>query len=556
MRFRDLLLPGALVLGACSEPTRVLEPPSAADAPPGTLATLQCSVSVRVRTLACRPVDAADGGPRTTLLFGGQGVYVRLTSAETSYNAGTETLHATVTVQNLMGQPIGTTDGVTPDQAGIRVFFHSGPTVTDGNGTVTVADADGIAAYTGANQPYYQYPGILRTEETSGSKDWNFNVPPTVNTFSFVVYLAAAVPDEVALQAIDLDRRTLAVGGYHSCAIDLAGAAWCWGANDDGQLGSAATDSVPRLVGGGHTWLSLTAGRFHTCGITTANQAYCWGDNQTGQLGDGGVADVTTPVPVSGGHAWIQLDAGSAHTCGVTTTRDAYCWGDGAAGQLGDGANDTTNVPVAVSGGRKWASVSAGNAHSCGVSRGGAAFCWGADAAGQLGDGAGDSSSPTPVVVAGDRSWQSVSAGDEHTCGVASTTVGYCWGSDSAGQVGNSVAAGSFTPANVSGGNAWKRITAGRETSCGVTADTGYCWGYNNTGEIGNGTTNPADVPVEVSGAHAWRWIAHGDYHTCGITTDGVGLCWGYNEFGQLGDNSTENRPNPTLVAGGHTWAQ
>lgn len=553
MRFRSFPIPALLALGACSEPTRVVEPQAAADGPPGTLATLQCTASVRARTLACHPADAGEGGPRANLMFGGQGAYVRLTSAETSYSAGTETLHATVTVRNLMGQPIGTTDGVTPDQAGIRVFFHSGPTVTDGSGTVTVASADGVGTFTGADQPYFQYSEILQTEETSGSKDWNFNVPATVNTFSFIVYLSAAVPHEGALQAIDFDRRTLAVGGYHSCAIDTDGAAWCWGSNEDAQL----TDSVPRLVGGGHSWRALTAASFHICGITTSNQAYCWGDNQTGQLGDGGEADAPTPVLVSGGHSWLQLDAGTAHTCGVTTSNDAWCWGDGADGRLGTGTNDSTNVPVAVAGGRKWASISAGNTHSCGVARGGAAYCWGTDAAGQLGDGAGDSSTPTPVLVAGNRSWKSVSAGEEYTCAVASTGEGFCWGSDSAGQAGNGAAAASFTPSLVSGGHSWRRVTAGRETSCGITTgDVGYCWGFNNTGEIGDGSTTYTDAPTPVGGGHAWRWIAHGDYHTCGITTGGAARCWGYNAFGQLGNNTQVNEPNPALVFGGHSWAQ
>ena len=243
-----LHMPGTLLplltLGACTEPTRV-EP--AAEAPAATLATLQCTVSVRVRTLACRPLDApSTGDVRATLLFGGQGAYVRLTSSEVGYDAQTELLHAQVTVQNLMGQPIGTADGSTPDPEGVRVFFHSGPTVTDGTGTVTVANADSSGTFTGSNQPFFRYPGILTTEQTSGPKEWRFSLPPSVNTFSFTVYLAAAVPDEGALQAIDFDPRTLAVGGYHACALTTTGDAYCWGANDDGQLGSAVSDSRAR----------------------------------------------------------------------------------------------------------------------------------------------------------------------------------------------------------------------------------------------------------------------------------------------------------------------
>ncbi|HEX5727013.1 MAG TPA: hypothetical protein VFX98_16170, partial [Longimicrobiaceae bacterium] len=472
---RSALLAAALLpLAACAEHPAVVRPGTP---PVRTLAALDCAADVRAGSLLCRPSAPDAGGARGDLLLGGQGVYVRLAGSAT-YD-GSSLFSADVTLQNLLGQPIGTTDGVTEDPDGIRVFLHSGPSVTGGTGTVEVANEDGTGSFTGANQPYFRYDTLLSTEETSLPREWQFTVPNTVETFVFTVYVSAPVPDEGALAAIDFDPRTLAVGGYHSCALTTTGAAYCWGANDDGQMGSAASDSVPVAVSGGHTWASLTAGRYHTCGVTTGGAAYCWGDNQTGQLGDGGDDDSPTPLPVSGGHAWRQLDAGAGHTCGVTTAGAAYCWGDGTSGQLGAGDSASTDVPVAVDGGRVWASVDAGTDHSCGVSRGGAAFCWGDNGAGELGDGTG-APSPSPVLVDGDHSWKAVSAGEGFSCGVVSTGEALCWGSDSAGQIGNGADPGPLSPDTVAGGHAWSRVTAGRETACGVTtAGSGYCWGFN-----------------------------------------------------------------------------
>jgi alpha-tubulin suppressor-like RCC1 family protein len=538
-------------LAGCSEATRPPEAPGM-DAPATTLAVLSCEASVTARTLRCAPSSPVSTGARANLIFGGQNSYVRLASGEVNYNSFSEIFNATVSVTNLMGQPIGTVDGVTPDADGVRVFFHSGPTATSGSGTVTVANADGMGDFTGTNQPYHSYAGILTTDQTSNSLNWQFGVPVGVNTFSFVVYVVAAVPHEQALQKIDFDPRTLSTGGGQSCALTTAGAAWCWGEKE-----GAPSDSIPVLVGGGHVFRSISAGRFHVCAVTTGNQAFCWGDNQTGQLGDGGVADTLLPVPVAGGHSFKQVDAGAGHSCGVTTTLEAYCWGDNAAGQLGTGDSVSTNTPVLVSGNRRWASVDAGTDHSCGVSRGGAGYCWGDNSNGELGINPADPATVAPRLVAGNHSWASISAGESFSCGVSSLNVGYCWGLDGSGQIGNGPAAAPNTPDVVNGGYSWRVISAGRETSCGVTTTgVGYCWGFNNTGEIGDGTTTYSDAPVPVTPGNTWRWIDGGDYHTCGITTSGGALCWGYNFSGQLGDNTKINHPGPAPVFGAHTWAQ
>ena len=50
---------------------------------------------------------------------------------------------------------------------------------------------------------------------------------------------------------------------------------------------------------GGLTFAAVTAGTDHTCGVTTAGAAYCWGANDSGQLGDGTMIDRLSPVPVA-----------------------------------------------------------------------------------------------------------------------------------------------------------------------------------------------------------------------------------------------------------------
>jgi alpha-tubulin suppressor-like RCC1 family protein len=52
-------------------------------------------------------------------------------------------------------------------------------------------------------------------------------------------------------------------------------------------------------VSGGLTFAWLSAGSLHTCGVTTDGVAYCWGFNDQGQLGNGSTGSSLVPVRVS-----------------------------------------------------------------------------------------------------------------------------------------------------------------------------------------------------------------------------------------------------------------
>ena len=89
-------------------------------------------------------------------------------------------------------------------------------------------------------------------------------------------------------QSSGLLLHAVATGYRHACALDSNGAAWCWGDNTEGQLGggsSGGISSSPVPVSGGLTFSDIAAGQNHTCAIGTDNHIYCWGANDEGQLG-------------------------------------------------------------------------------------------------------------------------------------------------------------------------------------------------------------------------------------------------------------------------------
>jgi alpha-tubulin suppressor-like RCC1 family protein len=145
-------------------------------------------------------------------------------------------------------------------------------------------------------------------------------------------------------------------GDAFTCGVTTAGAGYCWGTDNQGQLGNGVTTDpgvptpTPAAVSGSLTFNSITAGGIHACGTVTGGAAYCWGAGGNGQLGNGTFTSVqNTPVVVSGGFSFVSLSAGRSHVCGVTTGEETYCWGTNNSGELGIGTNaSVSNVPVAV----------------------------------------------------------------------------------------------------------------------------------------------------------------------------------------------------------------
>jgi len=236
------------LLAACVDRSATL--PGDALPPPANATLLRCTVHVDAASMSCVQAPLTDA--RGNRIYGGQEKFVKLASFGSAFDGGTQIFSSNVTVQNLLEQNIGTTDGSTV--AGVDVFFAS-LNVTSGNGSVALANADGTGTFTATNQPYYHYAEILSPYQISAAKSWQFQMTGTVSTFSFTVYLSSPVVDQ-SIPMLDKVWTGATSSDW------MVGSNWQGGVAPD----SASTVAIPAdsLLAPGHSQPVLTANVFLT----------------------------------------------------------------------------------------------------------------------------------------------------------------------------------------------------------------------------------------------------------------------------------------------------
>lgn len=128
----------------------------------------------------------------------------------------------------------------------------------------------------------------------------------------------------------------------------------------------------------------VSVGTTHACAIATDTsgnngRVYCWGKNDQGQLGNDSTSDSSIPVAVDATAARatvpatgcgffgcatpeipgkaasalqnknvVEVSAGNGFTCARASDNEIACWGNNSSGQLGTESRSDSRVPVAV----------------------------------------------------------------------------------------------------------------------------------------------------------------------------------------------------------------
>jgi len=310
---------------------------------------------------------------------------------------------------------------------------------------------------------------------------------------------------------------SVSAGFVHSCATLADGSAWCWGGSGAGVLGDGVAhdadcharlenvpcSTVPVQVSGLTDATAVAAGGYHTCALRSDGTAWCWGWNDNGQLGDSTTAPSPFPVQVLGVSDALALAAGGRHTCAVQVDGAVWCWGSNYGGQLGNGTTVDSALPVQVAGLSDAIAVSTGGLGldsiyiTCALRTDGTVWCWGTN---PWGLGNGGTSSSVPVQVTGVSDAVGISAGGTQACAVTSGGNVWCWGNGYEGQLGGGVYAESSVPVQVLSPPGAVAVAAGGTHSCAMFVDGAvWCWGDGAAGQHGDGDTAARNVPDQVA---------------------------------------------------------
>lgn len=356
-------------------------------------------------------------------------------------------------------------------------------------------------------------------------------------------------PDEMLPPAPCMPVQ-VAASSAHNCARMANGDVWCWGKNDQGEVGRPAQrldcagiykcNPTPEKIAVSNA-TGLGMGDQHAC-VIAGSETYCMGANDSGQFGDD-TGDSSVPLLVAQRAGALELVGGDTHTCSRHGTQ-VRCSGQNTYAECGNGTQLRQGMPVTAFDASGLTAIGAGYHHACAVD-GGLVYCWGDNSAGQV-RGTGTPAT-VPRIVQGVGNALAVTGGASHTCALINDGTVRCWGTNFAGQLGNGTT-GIETGIVLAAVAGIVQITAGVDHTCArASGGTVYCWGEGYT-----------PMPAEVALPAAATQIASGSYHDCFVlapTLDapsGSAWCKGWNAYGQLGRGGD---PVGTLAAGPVTFA-
>ncbi|MGH1346386.1 MAG: RCC1 domain-containing protein [Nannocystales bacterium] len=300
----------------------------------------------------------------------------------------------------------------------------------------------------------------------------------------------------------------LSSAAAHRCAVIEGGTLWCWGRNDDGELGNGqrgGLSPVPVQVISSAVFTSVAVGSFgggNSIAVSDDGTVWRWGERAT-----------SVPTEVLGLPPAVGVATGSAEHCIIAEDASLWCWSPLEAPSQSEvsGVVDVTHTSAGF--------------HFCAASSDGVVRCRGGNDDGQLGttDPVGFVMGPPSGGPVRDlRTWSSRANLQLHggSCLVPADGTLWCWGAAAGvnGSEAQQIAGLSNLASIGSTRGPYLRqdstVMIDRDgtlelllddvtligPSCAAKDDgTIWCWGSNANGGLGDGTVDDSDDPVQVT---------------------------------------------------------
>ena len=381
------------------------------------------------------------------------------------------------------------------------------------------------------------------------------NSPLTVNpsqTFTSVT----TVDNDTLTSAYD----QLSGSQYHFCARKVTdGTVWCWGRNDDGQLGDGTTTNRHSPVQAGSLTGVVRLGleETSTCALDNVSELYCWGKIFEG---DGSTrTNYTSPQAMSGGSApFGNIPAGT--TIFGNSNQDLYTFngssvrvvGNNSTGEHGDGTTSSNRTAKDPSWGytpKEFYVTKGGSGRNNACFSDNATdklYCMGDGAQYFFQDGStNNTSSPQEMTVVG-TTWTDFAMSSQTTFYIDSSGVLYGWGAHSTyGELGLGDYTVRTTSTQISPINSLNvlDIEGSHNHTCVILTDkTVWCVGNDTSGQLGNGASGSSNTWQD-TGLTNITDLALSRNASCAIETASNNssqiFCWGTNQYGEQGDRGT-----------------
>lgn len=305
----------------------------------------------------------------------------------------------------------------------------------------------------------------------------------------------------------------LAAASSHSLALDQEGNAWAWGSNLLGQLGDGTTRdgrTTPVRVAApaGVVFTAIAATASYSLALDQHGAAWAWGANDDGWPDDGAWvrrAPALVSVPVGVTFASVAAGGGAMATFSLALDQagNAWAWGRNTCGQLGDGSFEPQDAPAPVTmpADASFTMLSAGADHVLALDEDGNAWAWGCNDALQLGhDDVARHPEPVAVTMPEGVSLVSVSAGEQSSLALDDLGRAWQWGRIyQDGPAGTTVdTTGTPVLVDVPTGVGFVAAAATGHVLALDGEGTAWSWGNNLFGQLGDGSLFPRGTPARV----------------------------------------------------------